>query len=111
MTEFPSEVVTNHDLDPNADGDVTVKERVDRSQAVVIAANSKDGNNWSASVEWQDNDGNVFQTQSKSDIDLSSVSDDHARLYRKGVVASVTFTSEEAGGVQNRINAFLDTHE
>lgn len=107
---YPNSQTISHDLDPNAQGDLSVEVAVARSQAILIAANSIDGNNWSASVDWLDSSGNVFQAQTATDVGLSSVSDENARLYRKGPRVKVTFTSEAAGGTQNRINAFLDTH-
>lgn len=112
QTQFPERRASGHDLDPNADGDLTISNiSVGMSQALVVAANSVDSEDWSASVDWVDTDGTTYQTQDKAATGLSSVSDDWARLVRKAPAATVTFTSEETAGTQNRINAFLDTHE
>jgi len=102
--------IVGHDLDPNADGDLTITSEVSRTQALIISANSTDANAWSASVRWVDDNDSEFVSESKTDIQLDSVSNDHARLYRKGPVAEVTFTSEETAGTQNQINAFIDAH-
>lgn len=102
---------TGHDLDPtNGDGDRVVSVEVGRTQALIVSATSTDGNTWSASVKWVDGDGNEFVSQSKTDIDLDSVTNDWARLTRKGPKAEVTFTSEETDGTQNQLNAFVDAH-
>lgn len=82
---------------------------VGRSEAVIIAANSDDDNVWSASVEWQDDSGNVIQTESASDIGLNSVDNEYSRLVRKGQQVQVTF-SDQSGATNNNINAFVDAH-
>jgi len=112
QSNHPQDKTVGHDLDPNADGDLVVHVRVAVTQALIIAGNSTDGNNWSASVRWIDTEGNdnEFVNESKSDTELNSVSNDWARLVRKGPVAEVTFTSEETAGTANNINAFVDSH-
>lgn len=91
-------------------GDLTIGPvSVARSEAILIAANSDDSNTWSASVTWQDTNGNTTQTESKTDISLDSVTDNWARLVRKGQEVSVTFT-DESGASNNNINAFVDVH-
>lgn len=108
---YPGRVVTGHDLDPNAQGDLTIGPvRVENTQAVLIAANSTDNTNWSASVDWEDADGNVIQTESATDIALSGVDNDNARLTRKGPRVEVTFTSDAAAGTANTLNAYVDSH-
>lgn len=108
---YPDRQVSGHDLDPNADGDLTIGPvDVRNTQAVLIAANSTDDTNWSASVEWVDDDGNTIQTESATDIALSGVDNDNARLTRKGPRVSVTFTSDAAGGTANTLNAYVDSH-
>lgn len=103
--------VTGHDLDPtNGQGDLVITVAVARLQALLIAANSTDDNNWSASVRWVDSDDALFQSESATDIALSSVDNDNSRLTRKGPRAEVTFTSEVADGTQNQINAYVDGH-
>lgn len=92
-----------------ATGDLTVTVQVKRAQSLVITGNSTDSNTWSASVEWKDDSGNVVQTESATDIALSSVTDDWARLVRKGTQAVVTFTDTSGAG-NNNVNTFLDTH-
>lgn len=107
-----SETVT-HDLDPtNGDGDLVITESVKKLQSVIIAATSTDGNAWSASVRWVDGPtgANAYQSESNTDIGLSSVTEDWARLVRKGPYVEVTFTSEVADGTQNQINAYVDGH-
>lgn len=107
ISQHPEHSTAGHDLDG---GDLVVTEEVGKSQSVVIAANSTDGNNWSASVVWKDGDGNTVQTETSTDIGLDTVSDDNARLVRKGAVVEVTFTDETASGTQNQLNAWVDTH-
>lgn len=111
QSHHPQRAVTGHDLDPNADGDLVLSGlSVAATQAVVISVNSVDDNALSVSVDWVDGSGNVFTTESASDIDLSGVITDDARLYRKGPNATVTITSDKSAGTQNRVNAFVDTH-
>jgi len=101
---------TGHDLDPNADGDLVLTVSVGRTQALVIGGNSTDSNTWSASVRWVDEDDNEFVSEANTDTELNAVTNDWARLVRKGPVAEVTFTSEETVGTANAINAFVDAH-
>lgn len=108
--QYPDNETTGHDLDPNAADDLVVTVPVEHTQALLVAANSTDGNNWSASVRWVDPDDNEFVKESKTDVELDTVSNDWARLVRKGPVAEVTFTSEETAGTQNQVNAFVDAH-
>lgn len=91
-------------------GDLTIGPvAVSKSQSILIAGNSTDGNTWSASVAWQDDSGNVVQNESASDVNLSSVTDDFARLIRKGSQVQVTFTDESSGSANN-INVYVDAH-
>jgi len=111
--DFPDAATVGHDLGPtNGDGDLVIHEPVARGQALVVAGNSTDGNDWSASVRWIDDrdDDNEFVSEAKTDTELNAVSNDWARLVRKGPVAEVTFTSEESDGTANNLNAYLDTH-
>jgi hypothetical protein len=112
QSTHPEVTRTEHDLDPNTDGDLVVTVNVSVAEALVLAANSVDENTWSASVEWLNSRAadNPTTTESASDIGLSAVGDDWARLVRKGMAAEVTFTSDETAGTQNRINAFVDAH-
>lgn len=107
IAQHPENSTAGHDLDG---GDLVVTAGAVKSQSLVIAGNSTDNNNWSASVEWQDADGNVVQTESKVDIGLDTTDNDNARLTRKGAIAVVTFTDETAAGTQNQLNAWVDTH-
>lgn len=111
--DYPNSQTISHDLDPNADGDLVVTVNVARTQSILIAAHSLDSNNWSASVRWinTDADDNLFQSESASDIALNGVSEDWARLVRKGAVIEVTFTSDVTAGTQNRLNAFVGAHK
>lgn len=109
--QYPEDKTVSHDLDPNGgDGNLTRTVRVGKQQALIVAGNSTDNNDWSASVRWVDGDDNEFVSESKTDIKLDTVSNDWARLTRKAPKAEVTFTSEETAGTQNRINAFVDAH-
>jgi len=109
---YPDDNTDGHDLDPNADGDLTIGPRkLEHTQAVFIAANSQDDENWSASVRWTNAGGTtVYQTESATDIALSGVNDDSARLTRKGPYVEVTLTSDAAAGIQNRVNAYVGSH-
>lgn len=111
QTQHPVEQVVGHDLDPNADGDLVLDGlNVAQTQALVVAVQTQDGQTASVSVDWADGNGAVFQSESATDIGLSAVTDDWARLIRKGPTATVTITSDANAGVQNRVNAFADTH-
>ena len=82
---------------------------VEGSQALVISATSTDANQFSASVKWTDGSGNVFNTESRTDIQFDSVTEDWARVVRKGTHAIVEF-ADESGGSSNNINAFAGAH-
>jgi len=90
-------------------GDLAVTANVKRSEAVLVSANSDDNNNWSASVTWEDENGNVVQNESSTDIGLENVDDSFAEITRKGPVVVITFT-DESGGSQNNINTYVDVH-
>lgn len=108
---YPDDLTTGHDLDPNTQGDLTVGPRtVKATQAVLVAANSTDNQNWSASVRWLSEDNDVIQTESATDIALSGVDNDNARLTRKGPRVEVTFTSDVAAGTTNQLNAYVSAH-
>lgn len=91
-------------------GDLTIGPvSVARAEAVLVAANSEDGNTFSVSVDWVDGSGNVIQTQSASDLALASITEDWARVVRKAPEVELTFT-DTSGGTANNINAFVDVH-
>jgi len=105
-TEFPNNQTTGYDLIGSGDlvvGPVSVA----KAEAVVIAANSTDGNTFSVSVDWEDGSGNVFQEESATDIGLADITQDYSRLIRKGPQVEVTFT-DTSGGSTNNINAHVD---
>lgn len=110
--EFPDSATIGHDLDPNADGDLVVTVEVPHMQNLLLAANSTDGKTWSASIRWIDNptDDNLIQTDSKSDLSLSSTTQGNAQPPRKGPYAEVTVTSEETAGTANNVNVYIDAH-
>jgi len=104
----PDNVTTGHDL--IGTGDLTLGPvAVNGAAAVIISAKSTDSNAFSVSVSWQDDSGNEFQTEDKTEVGLSSVTDDWARLVRKGKQIEVTVT-DESGGASNNVNVYLDTH-
>jgi len=99
--------VTGHDL--VSSGDLTIPRTVaEGATAVVIAGRSIDNNGFSVSVQWADGSGNVLQTESSADIGLNTVTEDYARLVRKGPQVEVTVT-DESGAAQNNINFHADT--
>ena len=103
---FPNIQTVGHDLD--ADGDLVVgPTNIERSSSILISANSTDNSAWSASVGWEDSNGNLYQTESKTDIQMDSVTQDWSRLVRKSPRVVVTFTDESGG--KNNINAYVDT--
>ena len=111
QSQHPVDRTAGHDLDPDADGDLVLDGlRVAQTQALVVAIQTQDGESASVTVDWEDANGNVYQSESASDIGLSAVTDDWARLVRKGPAATVTVTSDASAGTQNRVNAFADTH-
>lgn len=81
---------------------------VKRGTAVVIAATSTDDNAFSVSVEWEDGSGAVYQTEQAADIGLDTITEDYARLVRKGKEVVITVT-DESGASQNNINIHADT--
>lgn len=105
--DYPNSQTTGHDL--IASGDLVIGPvSVARSEALVISANSTDGNSFSVSVDWEDGAGNVFQTESAADIGLDSAVEDWARLVRKGPQVEVTVTDTSAAA-SNNINIHVDT--
>jgi len=108
----PQDATVGHDLDPNADGDLTRVVNVENSEALVIGVLSQDGNGVSVSVRWVDGREtlNPFVTESATNIGLSGATDNSARVIRKGPVCEITATSDAAAGTQNRANVWLDTH-
>jgi hypothetical protein len=112
QSQHPQSETVGHDLDPNADGDLTITANVAATQALVVAANSTDDQPLSVSVRWVDSSAgaNEFLAESAADIGLDGVTNDWARLVRKGETAEVTFTSDAGAGTQNQINAFVDAH-
>jgi hypothetical protein len=90
-------------------GDLTIgPRRVNRGTAVIIAATSTDDNAFSVSVEWVDSSGNTYQSESAADIGMNSITEDYARLVRKGPQAEVIAT-DESGAAQNLVNVHVDT--
>lgn len=110
QSQHPSSQTTGWDLDPNADGDLVLSGlNIAQSQALLVSVTSQDGQATSVSVEWTDGT-NTFLTEGATDIGLSGVTNDWARLVRKGPQATVTVTSDAGAGTQNRVNVFADTH-
>jgi hypothetical protein len=106
-TDYPDTQVSGEDIIANGDlviGPVPVQ----RSSGVTIAANSTDGNTFSVSVDWVDSSGNIYQEESSTDIQLSAITQDFARLVRKAPQAQVTVT-DDSGATQNNINIHVDT--
>lgn len=106
-TDYLDSQTAGHDL--VGSGDLTIgPSPVKRGTAVVIAATSTDNNAFSVSVDWQDSAGNVYQSETASDIGLSTITEDYARLVRKAPQVVVTVT-DESGAAQNIINIHADT--
>jgi len=112
QSQHPAESVTDHDLDPDADGDYVTTATVAYTQALIASVNSVDDEAVSVSVRWVESSDATeeFVTESAADLGLSGVTNDWARLVRKGPVAEVTVTSDAGAGTQNRLNAFVDSH-
>jgi hypothetical protein len=109
IADFPDTQVEGHDLDPNVDGDLVVGPlEVPRLAAVIIAAKSEQSEAFSVSVDWTDKADDVtYRSQSATDINLSGVTDDGARLYRKGSAVKVTLSSDSGGGTTNVVNVHV----
>lgn len=106
-TAYLASQTVGHDL--VASGDLVVGPAViERGTGVIIAATSTDNNSFSISVEWKDSNGNVFQSETATDIGLDTITEDYARLVRKGPQIEVTVT-DESGAAQNNINIHADT--
>jgi len=106
--EYPQQQVTGYDL--VASGDLTIGPvSVARTTAILLVVNSTSGNSFDVSVDWQDSNGNVFQTEAPADISMNNVVDDYARLVRKGPEAVFTLT-DTSGAANNVINAYVDAH-
>jgi len=104
--DYPDSQTVGYDLIGTGDlviGPVSVA----RAEAVVISVNSTDAATFSVSVDWEDGAGNVFQAESAADIGMANVTQDWARLVRKGPQVEVTIT-DTSGGVANNVNAHVD---
>jgi hypothetical protein len=105
--DYPDDQTVGHDL--IGTGDLTIGPvSVARSEALVVAANSTDGNSFDVTVDWEDGSGNVFQAEAAADIGLNGVTEDWARLVRKGPQAVVTVTDTSGAG-SNNVNVHIDT--
>jgi hypothetical protein len=107
-TSYLDSQTTQYDL--VASGDLVIgPAQVERGTAVVIAATSTDNNTFSVSVRWPTETGtSEYQTESAADIGLDTITEDYARLVRKGPQVEVTVT-DESGAAQNIINIHADT--
>jgi len=106
-TDYLGSQTIGHDL--VGSGDLAIGPgAVERGTAVIIAATSTDNNAFSVSVSWEDDSGNVFQTEDATDIGLDTITEDYARLVRKAPQVSITVT-DESGAAQNNINVHADT--
>lgn len=104
-TQYPNEQIVGHDL---ASGDLVIGPlAVNRTESVMLVVNSTSGNTWSASVDWETPEGDVLQEESASDLNLSSATEDWARLIRKGPQVEITIT-DESGAANNSVNAYVD---
>lgn len=103
--QFPVAEAVGHDL-TNATLELGPLD-VNRAEAAVLSASAEAG--WSATIEWLDANGNVFQTEQATDIGLDNVAEGWTRLVRKGTHVKATLTDESGSG-SNTVNAFLDTH-
>ena len=104
-TGFPSQTVVEADLSA---GDLTIGPlAAPQAQALLIALNPTGGGSYSVTVDWQDANGNVFQTQTASDLSISgATTDQNARLFRKGPEALITVS-----GTDTALNAFVGTQQ
>jgi len=103
-TGYPSETVVGADL---SSGTLTVGPLiVPQTQALIVAANPTGGGDFSLSVQWTDGTGNVFQTQSASELSINgATTEQNARLFRKGLAAVVAVQ-----GSDTSLNLFVGTH-
>ena len=107
--DYPNETVVGEDIIAN--GDLTIGPlAVEGTSALVVSANSADGNVFSVSLDWVDGSGNIYQEESASDLELASVSQDWSRVVRKAPKVEVTVT-DESGATQNNVNVYVDTQE
>jgi len=80
---------------------------VSKSQAVMVAVNDTTGGTLNVTVDWEDSNGNVFQTETASDLELSATTQDWARVVRKGSYVRVTLSN---GNSATSTNAYVDAH-
>lgn len=93
-----------HDL--IGDGDLTFRESVHGAAHVILAAHSDDANSFSVSVRWEDQNGNLIQEETASELSMSNITDDWSRLVTKAQYIEVTLT-DTSGGAQNNVNVTL----
>jgi hypothetical protein len=104
--DFPNQQVVGEDL--TVDDTVIGPFTVARSEALVLSVNETSGGSINASVDWVDSNGNIFQSESATDIGLSDVSQDWSRLVRKGPQAKVTLSNSNSA---TSTNAHVDTEK
>lgn len=104
--DFPNQQVTGEDL--TVDNTVIGPFTVAKSEALVVAVNETSGGSLNVTVDWTDGSGNTFQSESATDIGLSGVIEDWARLVRKGPQAIVTLSNSSSA---TSTNAHVDTEK
>lgn len=104
-TDFPNSSLVGQDL---TGGDATIGPvPVAKSQSLVVAINETSAGSLDVTISWQDTNGNVFQEQTPTDLALSGVTEDWARVVRKGPEALITLSNSNAA---TSTNAYADTH-
>lgn len=103
--DHPESEVVAHDL---VDEDLVIGPvSVARSRAVLVSIHSTDEADWSATLDWQDEDGNTFQMESPDGLTMEQEA--WEELTRKATHVEVT-VSDESGAESNQINAYVDAH-
>jgi len=108
--QYPDNQTDGHNLDPDADGNRVVTVPVEHTAALLVAVHSESGEAVSVSVTWLTDEGNTVVEQTATELDLSGVTDDWARLTRKGPRAEVAISSDAGAGTTNLINSFVGAH-
>jgi hypothetical protein len=104
--DFPNQQVVGEDL--TVDDTVIGPFTVAKSEALVVSVNETSGGSLNVTVDWTDGSGNTFQSESATDIGLSGVTEDWARLVRKGPQAIVTLSNSSNA---TSTNAHVDTEK
>lgn len=88
------------------DGDVTLRVNVYDSDALSVDVNETSGGSLDVSIDFENLDGNLMQSLSASDLNLSGVTEASKEVRARARIAVVTFSNNTSA---TSTNAYVDT--